>query len=99
MSRKYQLPSLTPLECRVLSELTTVGGVTGMTPVALAKCVGLDKSALPLRRVLRRLFLKKCIRLTRLPVPGHAELQGAWAITRRGRKAREQFAANVGLQL
>jgi DNA-binding MarR family transcriptional regulator len=88
---------LSPLECRVLSELA-IAGKAGISPTMLASWVQVSRASLYV--LLRRLAGMQPPHVRREPqrVPGRNGNQVLYAITPTGQRARERFAKDVGLR-
>ena len=94
---KPRRPQLSPMECRILSELEVHGGDAGISGTQLARLAKLCRGTLYV--LLGRLAAASParVRRRRARVPGRNEHQVLYTITSSGRRARERFAADVGL--
>lgn len=84
---------LSPLECRILSDLQH--HPDGVSCTQLARDT--DQSRQTLYVLVRRMARAEQVRRRYARVPGGNQRQVLYTITAAGRKARERFAEHVGL--
>lgn len=93
MNRRWS--SISPTECRILSDLLAVGGKDGISPTSLGLLTGHSRASLYVH--LRRLAGRKLVRRRRVRMPGRSGYQVLYAITAKGIKARQLFAFACGV--
>jgi DNA-binding MarR family transcriptional regulator len=86
--------TMSPLQCRVLSILSTVG-VDGISCTEIARTTKINRAVLYV--LVRRLAAKKWVRRRSTRVPGRNEHHVLYAITGAGQQARVRYARELFL--